>query len=92
MNPEWRRWLAAEYGFLWIHGTPGAGKSVLASFLNEELKRHGASSADIATAYYYCFYGHNQDESEHLLRWLLSQLCRVLREIPGAIYDSYQQN
>lgn len=91
MNPEWIGWIATEYRFLWISGIPGAGKSVLASYLNGELKKYRSSDAAIATAYYYCFYGHNQDESEHLLRWLVGQLCRVMREVPNAIHESSKQ-
>lgn len=37
-SPEWTDWLEAKERCLWIHGLPGAGKTVLISYLIEQIK------------------------------------------------------
>jgi hypothetical protein len=68
---------------LWIHAIPGAGKTVLASFLFQNLPGPHKS------AYYYCYFGHNQDEAAPFLRWIISQLCRQNGDIPDTLRDLY---
>jgi hypothetical protein len=91
--PEWADWLAAKYRCLWIHGIPGAGKTVLASYLVEEAERHcdGARGPTFATLYYYCYFGHNQDEAAPFLRWLITQLCRQSETISAYTYSLFKQ-
>jgi NACHT domain len=69
---------------LWLHGIPGAGKTILASFTIQNVQRFAEASnlSDIGWAYYYCYFGRNQDESHPFLRWIISQLCRQLKYIP----------
>jgi hypothetical protein len=69
---------------LWLHGIPGAGKTILASFIIQNVQRFTEASNldDIGWAYYYCYFGRNQDESYPFLRWIISQLCRQLKYIP----------
>ncbi|KAK6080692.1 ankyrin repeat protein [Seiridium cupressi] len=62
----WRR-------FLWIWGIPGAGKTILASFLIEQLRRH---CKDNGVSYYYCSFLHRRDETRYFLRWIITDLCR----------------
>jgi NACHT domain len=70
---------------LWLHGIPGAGKTILASFIIQEVKQFCDTSGlnDMGWAYYYCYFGRNQDESHHFLRWIINQLCRQLSYVPG---------
>lgn len=42
--------------------------------------------------YYYCYFGHNQDEAKPFLRWLLSQLCRQVDRVPGSLYKLYRES
>jgi hypothetical protein len=44
-----------------------------------------------AALYYYCYFGHNQDESTPLLRWLVTQLCRKGKSVPAEIYAIFEQ-
>jgi hypothetical protein len=87
--PEWLEWLHNPDAtrLLWIHGIPGAGKTVLASFLVEEMKVHCGYSDEVGHAYYYCHYGHNQDEAAPFLRWAVSQLCRKARCVPHQLQE-----
>jgi hypothetical protein len=91
--PEWADWLAGKLRCLWIHGIPGAGKTVLASYLIDTVVSHckdefGPRSAAL---YYYCYFGNNQDECAPLLRWLVTQLCRRVRAVPADIYARFRQ-
>lgn len=70
---------------LWIHGIPGAGKTVLASFVIEQIKRLCEGSSNQTYAYYYCHYSNDQDESLPLLSWVVSQVCRQLRWAPSQL-------
>jgi hypothetical protein len=93
-TPEWPLWIEGKHRCLWIHGIPGAGKSILASYLAEEIKKHCTSSSSesskLGHAYYYCYFDHDQDESSHFLRWIISQLSRQSKRVPGELQDIYK--
>jgi hypothetical protein len=77
--------------FFWIHGIPGSGKTILASFLFSQVdKRHCNSGSSIAV-YYYCYFGHNQDESLAFLSWVLCELCRQTNQVPEIIVQLHAQ-
>ncbi|UNI16489.1 hypothetical protein JDV02_002920 [Purpureocillium takamizusanense] len=94
-DPQWQDWLNGKRKFLWLHGIPGAGKTVLASFLVEEClnaswqRRQSEPGMPhekpVACVYYYCYFARNQDEAMPFLRWLTTQLCRQAALIPAEI-------
>ena len=90
-SSDWTFWLQAKQRSLWIHGVPGAGKTVLMSYPITEVKQHYDQMQDrkAACVYYYCHYGHDQDEVVLLLRWLVNQLCRKANVVPGSVYKMY---
>ena len=90
--PEWSSWLDASKRCLWIHGIPGAGKTVLISYLIEQIKQHCSSSqaGKCASVYYYCYFGRNQNETVPFLRWLINQLCRRADSVPRSVYELYK--
>ncbi|KAF2803858.1 uncharacterized protein BDZ99DRAFT_546446 [Mytilinidion resinicola] len=92
-SPEWRDWIDGRNRCLWIHGIPGAGKTVLASHLIENIKGlcENRGSRRCAYAYYYCYFGHNQDEAAPFLRWTLNRLCREAETIPACIYKIFKK-
>src|SRR6266536_4322083 len=77
-SPEYKDWICGPNRFLWLHGIPGAGKTVLLSFVVENIKRGCKDTAPDGTGweYNYCYFGRDQDETPHLLRWVINQLCR----------------
>lgn len=88
---EWKSWLAGSTRFLWLYGIPGAGKTVLASFLIDEVqglvKR---TSTSTGWCYYYCYHARNQDETTHFLRWIINQQARQSSGIPQEVDSLYQ--
>lgn len=91
----WKDWLQggspAPGGyrrFLWVHGLPGSGKTILASHLNDEVALHcGAKGC----SYYYCLYEHNRDETESFLRHIVRDFCIQLGcFIPPKLHDLWK--
>jgi hypothetical protein len=104
-STEWEEWLNGKKNFLWIHGIPGAGKTVLASFLVEQVQfacndtdfitrqqksYQGYNRSPVVCVYYYCYFARNQEEAAPFLRWLVSQLCRRADLIPSEIHHLFQ--
>ncbi|KAI0851795.1 hypothetical protein F5Y00DRAFT_259284 [Daldinia vernicosa] len=83
----WKQWLnGGSYEpngyrrFIWIYGIPGAGKTVLASFLIDSIAVHCRATG---YSYYYCHNERNQDETINFLRWIVGDLSRQIdRFIP----------
>lgn len=104
-SPQWKEWINGKKNFLWVHGIPGAAKTVLASFLvqqvqlacndtdfiTEQQKSHqGHGRSSVVCVYYYCYFARNQDEAVPFLQWLVGQLCRRANVIPSGIYHLFQ--
>lgn len=89
---NWSDWVDAKFRCLWIRGIPGAGKTVLMSYLIEQLRNHVETEPAPKTClvYYYCYFGHNTDESIPFLRWLLRQLCRQADIVPKSLFRLYK--
>lgn len=90
---DWRDWIDAKCRCLWIHGIPGAGKTVLISHVIQHIQTHCQNRPNLRAAYtyYYCYFGRNQNEAAPFLRWLLNQLCRRYRRVTGDIYELYKR-
>ncbi|TVY63617.1 Vegetative incompatibility protein HET-E-1 [Fusarium oxysporum f. sp. cubense] len=67
---------------MWIYGLPGAGKTVLASYVIEELEKLCEPANGSVCSYYYCHYSHNQDETVPFLSWVIGHVCRQISWIP----------
>jgi len=106
--PEWQNWLRREpesNRLLWVHGIPGAGKTVLASFIIEQLKQFCQNEEAINLSYYYCHYTHTakgrpadgisphiQDEAKSFLHWVVGQACRQAKRIPVKLQNLYEMD
>ena len=72
-HEEYKRWLNTDATCLWIHGIPGAGKSVLASFLVDNLRSARRSKNVIIT----CFIDESIDSNDYarsVLHTIIAQL------------------
>ena len=88
-SSECQAWLADQFRCLWIHGIPGSGKSVLAAYLIQQIDKHCRQRSRYASVFYYCYFGNNHDESTHVLRWFISQLCRQSEYVPTGLVHIY---
>ncbi|KAK1982273.1 ankyrin repeat protein [Colletotrichum cereale] len=92
--PEWSKFLDGNIRCLWIHGIPGAGKTVLASQLIGNIEKHcmtlGSSDVRSISIYYYCYFGNNQDETASFLKWALVCLCRQAQQVPERLWEIFQ--
>ncbi|RYP67362.1 hypothetical protein DL770_008632 [Monosporascus sp. CRB-9-2] len=90
-SSEWNSWIQnnEDARFLWINGIPGAGKTVLMSFIIERLKDVCKDDPELGQAYYYCHHSHNRDESAPFLRWIIGQLCRQSQWVPRQLKQLY---
>jgi adenylate kinase family enzyme len=69
---------------LWIHGIPGAGKTVLASLLIDSCK----TVPHVRTIYFYCRHGNQQsDNFISMARSLLHQLSHLESSIIDILHD-----
>ncbi|KAH8880505.1 hypothetical protein GQ53DRAFT_891078, partial [Thozetella sp. PMI_491] len=84
---DWKKWLdqSSSDRFLWIHGIPGAGKTVLASFLIKQCETKCKTSARSFCAYYYCLFSNNQVEAVPFLRWIIAQMCGQALFVPEVL-------
>ncbi|KAF8479929.1 hypothetical protein JB92DRAFT_2665290, partial [Gautieria morchelliformis] len=73
-------WKSRAQSFLWLHGKPGAGKTVLCSTIIEELINHS-----LVIAYFYFDY-HSKDIQPHgVLCALIEQLSSKCTSIPDSL-------
>jgi hypothetical protein len=89
-SPAWANWIGLKQRCIWVHGIPGAGKTILMSHLNEQIKKHCCKLQHFAYSYYYCYFGHTQDESVPFLGSLLSQLCRQSNIVTPQVHKMYR--
>lgn len=59
------------------------------SYLIEQIGKFCAQSPHSKSiyVYYYCYFAHNQDETEPFLKWVISRLCREAGHIPTYVYN-----
>lgn len=93
--PDWDPWMNvnSRVRALWIYGIPGSGKTILAAnIIKRTLRICEANDKRTTCVYYYCYHGHNQDESIPLLRWLVSQLLRQADTVPACAWKAYTKD
>ncbi|KAF5648656.1 hypothetical protein F52700_972 [Fusarium sp. NRRL 52700] len=94
-SQHWTDWLASSTRCLWIHGIPGSGKTILASWLIENVQGHckrvATENAPCTSVYYYCYFGHHQDEASPFLRWVITQLSRQAGVVSTLIHDLFRR-
>jgi RecA/RadA recombinase len=91
-SPDWIKWIDGKNRCLWIYGIPGSGKTILASHIIVNLKRRCeyVKTTQYACVYYYCYFGHAQDEASPFLRSIINQLSRQLNNIPASLHQLYR--
>lgn len=62
----------------------------MASFLFDNINKITGPSKNVASVYYYCYFVRNQDETDPLLGWIVSQLCRRAGKMPHNLRSIYE--
>lgn len=85
------KWKSLGCSFLWLHGIPGCGKTILSSTIIQDLIDQFQDDPKAAVVYFYFdFNDQEKQKPESLLSSLLVQLasqCR--RHVPEALKDLY---
>lgn len=94
-STEFQTWLNTNEKTLFCPGIPGAGKTILASIVVEELTARFRTDKSIGIAYIYCNYRRQHEQTiGDMLISLLKQLTQALSALPDAIkslYDSHKE-
>ena len=75
-SPEFKIWLESKNAGLWLYGIPGAGKTVLASLVIDEILIK--SRSNVAVAYFYCDY--KDPRTQALYRILGSLVQQIAKQ------------
>jgi hypothetical protein len=87
---EYQKWVQEKGQILFCPGIPGAGKTVSASVVVNDLTQRFSSDTDIGIVCVYCSY--TQKDSQHtisLLGGVLKQLCQHRGSVPQDVKDLY---
>ena len=86
------QWKANPRSFLWLHGIPGCGKTVLSSTVIHDLMQNRGDMMEFAIAYFYFdFQSHEKQSSENLWLSLVRQLSCHNPAIFSLLRDLYDR-
>ncbi|KAH6902889.1 ankyrin repeat-containing domain protein [Coprinopsis sp. MPI-PUGE-AT-0042] len=84
-------WLDSQYAILWGTGMPGAGKTVLASVVLEDLQARARASGDTCVAFVYCRYTEPMKVRD-ILAALVRQLLERFPRLMSVVEPLYSQH
>ncbi|KAI9752453.1 MAG: hypothetical protein M4579_005628 [Chaenotheca gracillima] len=90
-NKYYKSWMRGSTGFLLFVGSPGCGKTTLASRVIESIKAlcEYLTLSSIGWAYYYFEVSRSKDSVPHFLRWVINQLCEQSNHVPEDLRRLY---
>ncbi|KAI0544207.1 ankyrin repeat-containing domain protein [Xylaria curta] len=95
-SPEYQHWLATKKEVLFCPGIPGAGKTILASIVVENLFDRQRGDRSIGVCYVYLNFRQSDEQKlHHLMAGLLKQLAQTqagLSESLKSLSDQYMSN
>jgi hypothetical protein len=93
-SEEYRTWLKDDMQTIFCPGKPGAGKTLMAAIVVDDLYERYKIDSSIGIAYLYCdFKRRHEQRTDDLMAALLKQLAQQHRDIPDtvrAFYDKYK--
>ncbi|APA12249.1 hypothetical protein sscle_09g070190 [Sclerotinia sclerotiorum 1980 UF-70] len=89
-SQKYQNWLDGKDRLLWCSGSPGAGKTVLASAIVDNLETK-FSSSNVGVAFIYCNYAEKTTIAEYLAS-IVQQLVRQGYVIPDYVLDLYRKH
>lgn len=91
-RPEFRNWYQdASSPMLWCYGVPGAGKSVLAATVIEEITKDFGTNQSVGLAFAYCLYDDEKtQEPSRIIASLIQQLCWGQKKLVDSLTSFYR--
>jgi hypothetical protein len=92
-STEFQTWLNTDKQTMFCPGIPGAGKTILAAVVIDELTTRFSNDPTIGIAYIYCnFRRHDEQKIDDLLASLLKQLAICQPSLPDSVKDLYDRH
>ncbi|MCJ1380068.1 hypothetical protein MMC17_003171 [Xylographa soralifera] len=87
---QFAAWKVEAHSFLWLHGIPGYGKTVLCSTIIQNIISHCQSDPGLAIGFYYFdFNDIEKQKVESLIRSLVTQISSQSRNSPSPLDALY---
>src|SRR5437667_4834154 len=91
-SPEFKTWVETDKQTLFCPGIPGAGKTILASIVVNELTTRFEDDKGVGVAYIYCnFRRQHEQRAEDLLMSLVKQLAQDCTHMPDTVKSLYDR-
>jgi NACHT domain len=85
-SKQFADWKTNPDSFLWIHGIPGCGKTILSSTITEDVIRHYNLNPALAVVYFYFDFNDIERQfHEKMIRSIITQLSIQSESIPRAL-------
>ena len=92
-SKDFTQWKTVPNSFLWLHGIPGSGKTVLCSTVIQNVVELSRREPSTAVAYFYFdFNDLNKQRTESFLRSVLAQLSACSPSPTQSLQDAYAQS
>jgi Cdc6-like AAA superfamily ATPase len=89
-SPRYQEWVQSEQSTLFCPGMPGAGKTIMAALVIDQLLR-SEHEADRPVVFIYCSYKRQNEQSlKHMLSTLLRQVVDVQGVVPSVVQEFRQ--
>jgi hypothetical protein len=85
LDPIYRDWSTSSCGTLVCPGTPGAGKTIMAALVIENLLRAAPCPQHPVAFIYYSYKSRDQQSLRHAIETVLRQVVTVLPKIPDSV-------
>lgn len=82
-------WKIEASSFLWLHGIPGCGKTILASSIIQDLLQERHSDPGNVVLYYFFDFSDRKQSAEVMVGSLIYQLIQHCLEIPKVLEDLF---
>jgi hypothetical protein len=92
-SDDFKSWIQRTRTFAWLHGIPGAGKTVLCSTITEYVEGLCLANPTYQYAYFYFdFNDTTKQRTSQMLRSVIGQLCCRRGDIPAELHELYKRN
>jgi hypothetical protein len=83
---DYAAWKTNPASFIWLHGIPGCGKTILSSTILQNILQYCANDPGKVVAYFYFDFNDTQKQSpELMIRSLVSQISQQCVKIPTTL-------